>query len=56
MESQDVVLIIGAVFGGIASLIYSFRSVKKSDCCGNTCIQDTEHDVEANTNTKETMI
>jgi hypothetical protein len=39
MSPEAVGLLITAIFGGIASIIYSFKSVKKSTCCGATCEQ-----------------
>jgi len=41
MEAQSVALILTAVFGGIASVIYSLKHIRKSECCGNKCVQDT---------------
>ena len=43
METSAVALVITAVFGGIASIIYSLKHIKKSECCGNKCIQETEN-------------
>lgn len=42
MDAQSVALIIGAVFGGMASIIYSFKHIRESECMGNRCVQDTE--------------
>jgi len=42
MNTEAIALIITAIFGGIASIIYSFKHVKKSECCGNKCIQQVE--------------
>tara|TARA_R110002096_G_scaffold11794_4_gene43180 strand:+ start:1712 stop:1912 length:201 start_codon:yes stop_codon:yes gene_type:complete len=42
MDSQSVALIIGAVFGGMASIIYSFKHIRESECMGSRCVQDTE--------------
>ena len=39
MDSNEVALIISAVAASLASIIYSFKHVKKSNCCGNTCEQ-----------------
>ena len=42
MNTEAVALIITAIFGGLASIIYSFKHVKKSECCGNKCIQQVD--------------
>ena len=42
MESQDITLIIGSIAAALASIIYSLKHVKKSNCCGSTCIQETD--------------
>jgi hypothetical protein len=39
MDSNEVALIVSAVAASLASIIYSFKHVKKSNCCGNTCEQ-----------------
>jgi hypothetical protein len=39
MDSNEVALIISAVAASLASIIYSFKHVRKSQCCGNTCEQ-----------------
>tara|TARA_R110000851_G_scaffold236046_3_gene388637 strand:+ start:328 stop:531 length:204 start_codon:yes stop_codon:yes gene_type:complete len=41
MEAQAVALIIGSIGGLIASVIYSLKHIRKSECCGNKCTQDT---------------
>ena len=41
MQTEAVALIITAIFGGIASMIYSLKHIKKSECCGSKCTQDT---------------
>jgi hypothetical protein len=38
-DSNEVALIVSAVAASLASIIYSFKHVKKSNCCGNTCEQ-----------------
>ena len=47
METQDITLIIASVGATIASIIYSLKHVKKSDCCGAGCVQEV--DLEKNT-------
>jgi len=42
MEAQAVALIIGSIGGCIASIIYSFKHIRESSCCGSKCIQDTD--------------
>ena len=45
MQTEAVALIITAVFGGIASIIYSLKHIRKSECCGSRCIQVQEGDI-----------
>ena len=49
MEAQAVALIIGSIGGLIASVIYSLKHIRKSECCGSKCVQDTmecgEHNI-----------
>tara|TARA_R100001126_G_C4777967_1_gene125704 strand:- start:36 stop:218 length:183 start_codon:yes stop_codon:yes gene_type:complete len=42
MEAQAVALIIGSIGGLIASIIYSLKHIRESECCGSKCKQDTE--------------
>ena len=42
METQDITLIIASIGATIASIIYSLKHVKKSDCCGAGCIQEVD--------------
>ena len=42
MDSNEVALIISAVAASIASIIYSFKHVRKSECCGNSCVQQVD--------------
>mgnify|MGYP003121752111 CR=1 FL=1 len=44
MDATSVSLILTAIFGGIASVIYSLKHIRKSECCGSKCIQDTNDD------------
>ena len=46
MESQDITLIIGSIAAAIASIIYSLKHVKKSNCLGGSCVQETTIDIE----------
>jgi len=39
MDTSETALLITAIAGGLASIIYSFKHVKKSNCCGATCEQ-----------------
>ena len=39
MDSNEVALILSAVAASLASIIYSMKHIKKSNCCGNTCEQ-----------------
>ena len=39
MEAEAVALIIASIGGCIASVIYSFKHIKKSECCGSKCTQ-----------------
>lgn len=41
MEAQDVGFIIASIGGLICSIIYAMKHIKKSECCGSKCIQDT---------------
>ena len=41
MEAEAVALIIASIGGCIASVIYALKHIKKSECCGSKCIQDT---------------
>tara|TARA_R110002096_G_scaffold17866_9_gene61518 strand:+ start:9446 stop:9649 length:204 start_codon:yes stop_codon:yes gene_type:complete len=45
MQTEAVALIITAIFGGIASIIYSLKHIRKSECCGNRCIQQVDGEV-----------
>ena len=56
METEDITLLIGAIAAALASIIYSLKHVKKSDCCGSSCTQEVELDIEAGEIKKETMI
>lgn len=38
-NSNEVALIISAVAASMATIVYSFKHVKKSNCCGSTCEQ-----------------
>jgi len=42
MEAQAVALIIASIGGCIASIIYSFKHIRESECCGSKCVQDTD--------------
>ncbi len=43
MEAQAVALIIGSIGGLIASIIYSLKHIRESECLGCLkCKQDTE--------------
>jgi hypothetical protein len=49
MEAQDITLILASIGGLICSVIYAMKHIKKSECCGSKCIQDTgENDTEIN--------
>ena len=39
MQAEAVALIIGSIGGLIASIIYSLKHIKKSECCGSKCTQ-----------------
>lgn len=55
--TSEVALMVSAICGGIATIIYSFKQVKKSDCCGAHCEQrvpDTPHVLEMGNITKKT--
>tara|TARA_R110000737_G_scaffold204958_2_gene223694 strand:- start:175 stop:462 length:288 start_codon:yes stop_codon:yes gene_type:complete len=38
-DSSEVAIIMSAVAASIATIIYSCKHVRKSQCCGNTCVQ-----------------
>jgi hypothetical protein len=40
----EVGLIITAVAGGIATIIYAFKNIKRSSCCGCKCEQKVSRD------------
>ena len=48
MDSADVAIIIGAVSGLIASIIYGFKNIKESSCglSGCECHQEVKEDDE----------
>ena len=39
MSESETSLIIGAIAMAIASVVYSMKHIKKSECCGSTCTQ-----------------
>jgi len=39
MTPEATGLVITAVSGGIATIIYAFKNIKKSECCGCECEQ-----------------
>jgi hypothetical protein len=39
MDSNEVALILSAVAASLASIIYSMKHIRRSNCCGNTCEQ-----------------
>lgn len=41
MNAEAITLIIASVGALIASVIYSLKHIKKSECCGGKCVQDT---------------
>lgn len=42
MESNEVALILSAVAASLASIIYSMKHIRRSNCCGNTCEQTVD--------------
>ena len=56
MNPQDITLIIASIGATIASIIYSMKHVKKSNCCGATCVQDVEKNPIPENITIETQI
>ena len=56
METQDITLIIASIGATIASIIYSLKHVKKSDCCGSSCTQETAVDIEMGKIQTETQL
>jgi len=46
MDSNEVALIISAIAASIASIVYSMKHVKTSKCCGASCQQETNVDLE----------
>ena len=46
MNTQDITLLIAAIGAMLGSVIYSLKHVKKSDCCGSSCTQETAVDIE----------
>lgn len=44
MEAQDIGFIIASISALICSIIYAMKHVKKSECWGSKCIQDTGED------------
>jgi len=45
MNTEAVALIIASIGGCIASVIYSLKHIRKSECCGNRCIQQVDGEV-----------
>ena len=41
MEAQDIGFIIASISALICSIIYALKHVRKSECCGSRCVQDT---------------
>ena len=39
--TTTIPLLITAISGGIATIIYAFKNVKRSECCGCECEQRT---------------
>tara|TARA_R110001606_G_scaffold96883_2_gene214299 strand:- start:2917 stop:3111 length:195 start_codon:yes stop_codon:yes gene_type:complete len=39
MDTSSVALIITAIAGSIATIVYSAKHIKKSSCCGASCEQ-----------------
>lgn len=46
MDTNEVALIISAIAASIATVVYSMKHVKKSNCCGSSCVQETNVDLE----------
>ena len=42
MDSNEVALILSAVAASLASIIYSMKHIRRSNCCGNTCEQSVD--------------
>ena len=56
MNTQDITLLIGAIGATIATIIYSLKHIKKSNCCGSSCSQDTNCDIEMGKIQTETQL
>tara|TARA_R110000822_G_scaffold216329_1_gene351021 strand:- start:1033 stop:1203 length:171 start_codon:yes stop_codon:yes gene_type:complete len=46
MDTEDITLLITAIGAMLASVIYSLKHIKTSNCCGNSCTQETSIDIE----------
>ena len=54
--STTIPLLITAISGGIATIIYAFKNVKRSECCGCECEQRTPKTPPASLNEVEATI
>tara|TARA_R110001632_G_scaffold3390_3_gene15224 strand:+ start:1000 stop:1203 length:204 start_codon:yes stop_codon:yes gene_type:complete len=54
--STTIPLLITAISGGIATIIYAFKNVKRSECCGCECEQRTPKTPPASLNEVEGTI
>lgn len=41
MSAEGVSLVVAGIAAGLASLVYSCRNVRHSECCGSRCDQRT---------------
>ena len=40
METNEVALVISSIAAAIGAIVYSLKHVKKSECCGSSCVQE----------------
>ena len=44
MNASEISIIIAAVGGLVASVVYAFKNIKNSSCCGARCEQEVQTD------------
>lgn len=40
METNEVALVISSIAAAVGAIVYSLKHVKKSECCGSSCVQE----------------
>ena len=44
--AEEIAIILAALASAVAAIVYSFKHIKSSDCCGFHCKQETTADIE----------